>query len=144
MPIFSPPLLPLRGFRSLGGKRNLTFEELRCAQRKEMDDVLAAAFAEGRGFRIQLLAEHGWESVQRPVIIQELADERGRAAQALGLFLENCSLVRREAERLSEVVVAGGSFRHDSGSYADWRAPSDANLAERRRRSSKTSSVLDG
>src|SRR5258707_14864347 len=78
-----------------------------------MDDVFATAFPERRRFRIQLLSEDLRQPVERPVVVQELPNEGGGAAEALGLFLEDRGLLRREAKGLGEVIVAGGSFGHE-------------------------------
>src|SRR6266851_6103445 len=84
-----------------------------------MDDVFASAFPERCRFRIQLLGEDLRQPVERPVVVQELPNEGGGAAQALGLFLEDRGLLRREAEGLGEVIVASGGFGH--GSTLSWR-----------------------
>src|SRR5712692_8056680 len=78
-----------------------------------MDDVFTSAFPERRRFRIQLLGEDLWQPVERPVVVQELPNEGGGAAEAPGLFLEDRGLLWREAKGLGEVVVTARGFGHE-------------------------------
>src|SRR6266851_2364120 len=108
-----------------------------------MDDVFASAFPKRRRFRIQLLGEDLRQPVKRPVVVQELPNEGGGAAEALGLFLEDRGLLRREADGLGEVIVTGRGFGHGGTPY--WGRPDGfVNLDERCRRRCRTSSVFEG
>src|SRR6266852_7626505 len=52
------------------------------------------------------------EPEHRPVVVDELPDERSRASQTLRLLLDGAGLFGREAEGLREVVIPCRGFGH--------------------------------
>ena len=79
---------------------------------KQVDNILAALLPQSSGFGVKLLRQDVGQSVQRPVIVQQLPNECSGAPEALRLFLQHRRLLRCETERLREVVGSGRSLWH--------------------------------
>src|SRR6266852_885369 len=62
------------------------------------------------------------EPKHRPIVVDELPDERSGAPQTLRLLLDGGRLFGREAEGLCEVVVSGRGSRHWTGSPLSYGA----------------------
>src|SRR6516165_1039078 len=78
-----------------------------------MPNVLARGLnLETLHVRLQYFDLNVRQPEHRAVILDELAHERSRTPESLGLFLDGGSLLGREAKGLREVVVPGRGFGH--------------------------------